>query len=52
LAVFALLKFLVAGIIDLLFLLRSSENLSDSVLLLASAMALEFLRFRSSSIPP
>ena len=40
LAVFALLKFLVAGIIDLLFLLRSSENLSDSVLLLASAMAL------------
>lgn len=39
-AVFALLKFLVAGIIDLLFLLRSSENLNDSVLLLASAMAL------------
>lgn len=40
LAVFALLNFLVAGIIDILFLLRSSENLSDSVLLLASAMAL------------
>lgn len=40
LAVFSLLNFLVAGIIDLLFLLRSSENLSDSVLLLASAMAL------------
>ena len=40
LAVFALLNFLVAGIIDLLFLLRSSENLNDSVLLLASAMAL------------
>lgn len=39
-AVFALLNFLVAGIIDLLFLLRSSENLNDSVLLLASAMAL------------
>lgn len=39
-AVFSLLNFLVAGIIDLLFLLRSSENLSDSVLLLASAMAL------------
>lgn len=39
-AVFALLNFLVADIIDLLFLLRSSENLSDSVLLLASAMAL------------
>lgn len=38
--VFALLNFLVACIIDLLFLLRSSENLSDSVLLLASAMAL------------
>lgn len=40
LAVFSLLNFLVACIIDLLFLLRSSENLSDSVLLLASAMAL------------
>ena len=39
-AVFALLNFLVADIIDLLFLLRSSENLNDSVLLLASAMAL------------